>query len=81
MSTDACLKYGVLLDYRRWKKTKREFFQIVTVSVRLYGILVTKVLASGLEVSRLELQSHYYVLFRTSTHGKGMKPLILPVMG
>ena len=32
-------------------------------------------------VSDFELQSRYYVHFRTNTLGKGMNPFILPAMG
>ena len=34
----------------------------------------------GMVASKFELQSRYYVHFRTNTLGKGMNPLILPVM-
>ena len=43
--------------------------------------VMVKTMDSGIVVSELELQSHYYVHFRTNTLGKGMNPLILPVMG
>ena len=32
-------------------------------------------------MNEVELQSRYYVYFRTNTHGKGMNPLFLPAMG
>ena len=32
-------------------------------------------------VSEFELQSRYYIRFRTNTLGKGMNSLILPLMG
>ena len=35
----------------------------------------------GIVVSEFELQSRYYVYFRTNTLGKAMNPLILPAMG
>ena len=35
----------------------------------------------GIVVSEFELQSRYYVHFRTNTLGKSMNPLILPAMG
>ena len=35
----------------------------------------------GIVVNEFELQSRYYVHFRTNTLGKGMNPLILPAMG
>ena len=44
------------------------------------GIKV-KTLDNGIVVSEFELQSLYYVHFRTNTFGKGMNPLILPAMG
>ena len=40
-----------------------------------------KVLDCGIVVSEFELQSCYYIHFRTNTLGKGMSPLILPAMG
>ena len=39
-----------------------------------------KVLDSDLKVNELDLQLRYYVHFRTNTLGKGMNPLILPLM-
>ena len=44
------------------------------------GVMV-KAQRCGILVSEFELQSPYYVHFRTNTLGKGMNPLILPVMG
>ena len=44
------------------------------------GVLV-KAMDSEIIVSEFVLKSCYYVHFRTSTLGKGMKPLILPGMG
>ena len=35
---------------------------------------------SDIGVSESELQSSYYIQFRANTHGKGMKPLILPII-
>ena len=43
--------------------------------------LLVKTLDHGIIVSEFELQTRYYVHFRTNTLGKGMNPLILPVMG
>ena len=43
--------------------------------------LMAKDLDCNLEVNKFELQSRYYVHFRTNTLGKGMNPLILPAMG
>ena len=45
-----------------------------------HGVMV-KAMDSGIVVSEFELQSHYYVHFRTNTLGKGMNPRILPAMG
>ena len=42
---------------------------------------MVKVLDSGILVSEFEVQSRYYIHFRTNTFGKGMNPLILPAMG
>ena len=44
------------------------------------GVMV-KVMIFGIVVSEFELQSRYYVHFRTNTLGNGMNPLILPAMG
>ena len=43
---------------------------------------MAKVLDCGLEVSKFELQSHYYVPYQTNTLGKGMNSFIpQPTMG
>ena len=42
---------------------------------------MAKVLDCGLEVSEFELQSCYYVHFRTNTFEKAMNPLILRAVG
>ena len=42
--------------------------------------VIIKALDCGIVVSEFELQSPYYVHFRTNTLGKSMNPLILPVM-
>ena len=44
------------------------------------GVMV-KVMVSRIVVSEFELQSRYYVHFRSNTHGKGINPLILQAMG
>ena len=44
------------------------------------GVIV-KALASGIVVGEFELQSRYYVHFRTNTLRKGINPLILPSRG
>ena len=44
------------------------------------GVMV-KVMDCGIVVSEFELQSRYYVYFRTNTLGKGRNALILPPMG
>ena len=36
---------------------------------------------SDILLNEFELQSPYYVHFRTYVQGKGMKPLILPAIG
>ena len=43
--------------------------------------VMVKAMDCGILVSELELQSRYYVHFRTNTRGKGMNPVILPAMG
>ena len=45
------------------------------------SIVMAKTLDFGIVVREFELQSRYYVHFRTNTVGKGMNPLILPAMG
>ena len=45
-----------------------------------HGVIV-KAMDCGIVVREFELQSRYYVHFRTNTLGKGMSPLILPAMG
>ena len=42
---------------------------------------MAKAMDCEIVVSEFELQSRYYVYFRTNTLGKGMNPLILPGMG
>ena len=44
------------------------------------GVMVNA-MDCGIVVSEFELQSCYYVNFRTNTLGKGMNSLILPTMG
>ena len=44
------------------------------------GVMV-KAMDCRIVVSEFELQSRYYVHFRTNTLAKGMNPLILPAMG
>ena len=44
------------------------------------GVMV-KATDCGIVVNEFELQSCYYVHFRTNTLGKGMNLLILPAMG
>ena len=48
------------------------------------GVLVVstvKAMDYGIVESEFEIQSCYYVHFRTNTHGKFKNPIILPVMG
>ena len=44
------------------------------------GVMV-KAMDYGIVESEFELQSCYYIHFRTNTLGKGMNLLILPAMG
>ena len=44
------------------------------------GVIV-KAMDYGIVVSEFELQSHYYVRFRTNTLGKRMNTFIFPAMG
>ena len=43
--------------------------------------VMVKAMDCWIVVSEFELQPRYYVHFRTNTLGKGINPLILPVMG
>ena len=43
--------------------------------------IVANMLDGDIVVSRLKLQSHYYIHFWTNTLRKGMNPLIPPTMG
>ena len=43
--------------------------------------VMIKAMDCGIVVSEFELQSCYYVNFRTNTLGKGKTPLTLPAMG
>ena len=45
------------------------------------GGVVAKLLDYNIAVSDFELQSFYYIHFRTNTLGKGMNSLILPAIG
>ena len=45
------------------------------------GGIMVKAMDCGIVVQEFVLQSRYYVHFRANTLGKGMNPLILPVMG
>ena len=44
------------------------------------GGVMVKALDGRIVVNKFELQSRYYVHFWTNTLGKGVNPLILPVM-
>ena len=44
------------------------------------GVMV-KAMDFGIVVCKFDIQSRYYIHFRTNTLGKGMNLLILPVMG
>ena len=41
---------------------------------------MVKAMDNGIVVNEFELQSRYYVHFRTNTLGKGMNPFILQAM-
>ena len=43
--------------------------------------VMVKAMDCGIVISEFELQSHYYVHFRTNTLGKGMNPIIFPALG
>ena len=59
--------------------TKKETKKYIKVGCPR-GVMV-KAMDCGIVVSKLVLQSRYYVHFRANTLGKGMNPLILPAMG
>ena len=44
-------------------------------------VVMVKAMDYGIVVSEFEIQSRYYVHFRTNTLGEGINPLILPAMG
>ena len=50
------------------------------VMVKCNGVMV-KAMDCGIVVNEFELQSRYYVHFRANTLGKGMNPLIIPLLG
>ena len=58
------------------KEIKKFWIQIIS-----WGCLHDVLLDSHFVVNDFEFQSHYYVLFWANTLGKGMNPLIPPVMG
>ena len=55
-----------------------QVFQVTNRGCPCGGMV--KAMDYGIVVSEFELQSSYYVQFRTNTLGKGMNPLILPAM-
>ena len=57
-------------------------FYTIFIFTRGYprGVMV-KAMDCGIIVNEFELQSHYYVRFRTKTLEQGMNSLILPSMG
>ena len=57
-------------------------FVIIIIIIRgcPRGVMV-KAVDCGIVVREFVLQSRYYIHFRANTLGKGMNPLILPVMG
>ena len=60
------------------------FFITCSYSILMEGVLrvlMIKELDWGIVVSGFELQSRYYVHFRTNTLGKGMNSFIRPAMG
>ena len=44
------------------------------------GVIV-KAMDGGIVVSEFDLQSRYYIHFRTNTFGKGMNLIIFPAIG
>ena len=52
---------------------------IIIPHCRCPRAVLIKAMNYGIIVSEFELQSRYYVHFRTNTLGKGMNPLILPL--
>ena len=62
-------------------RTSDNKYKLLTQNYMLGEGLMVKVLEYGIVVREFELQSRYYVHFRTNTLRKGMCPLILPSMG
>ena len=63
------------LQFKLKMLSKKKFPQLKDGIGYLRGVIV-KAMDSGIEASEFELQSCYYVHFRTNTLGKGMNPLI-----
>ena len=53
----------------------------LTNLVFLFGGVTVKVMDCRIVVSEFELQSRYYVHFRTNFLGKSINPLTLPAVG
>ena len=75
-----CLERSSRAWKKDWRKWKSEVYSRSS-KPQLGGGEMVKALDCGIVVREFELQSHYYVLFRTNTLGKDMNPLILPSMG
>ena len=56
------------------KQKIRNVFKERFIDNIIMGGEMVKVLGCGLEVSEFELQSRYYVHFRTNTHRKSIEP-------
>ena len=65
------------LSEASWKTTPFEFIYLLLFFFNPHGVMA-KVLECNLKISELELQSRYYICFRTNTIGKGMNTLIPP---
>ena len=57
-----------------------EHYFELSVMIKAGGVMV-KALDCGIVLSEFEIQSHYYVHFRTYTLGRGINPLIFLSVG
>ena len=70
----------ILLSAKKWAKVCLKCLWQNMFRGCPCGVMV-KAMDFGIVVSKFELQSLYYVQFRTNTLGKGMNPFILLAMG
>ena len=78
-------EYNVFLFFRfvytrKIRKIKQNLKDSKTNRCYLLVCAEANMIDCDIIVSEFELQSHYYVYFRTNTPGKNMNPFILPSM-